>query len=275
MFEIIKPRIMKFVLVLPAVGLVWSPAATADFVDDFDNAGDVASLYSYFNNSSGEDGSGVDSFTSSDGANFSLDTANSQVDFLVPAATAFNFLRLSRTGDATNEYDLTQGASLTVNASGLDGQNFGAPSSMRTPIAFGFAVPGSQAIFVQINHDNFSNDSSRIRVQGGGADLPGGAPQIVAVGPNNRDLTFNIDADSYSVVMGDTTVIADTLHGLTLDPLVGAIPFFEARVSFNSINGDFSVNSFAGAGTPVPEPAALVLMGLGGLAMMGRRRVAA
>ncbi len=264
-------RLCRSHLIAVAAFAIVAPAAMADFLDDFDSAGDVSGPYSYFINGTGESGGGVDTFTGSDDSSFALDAANSEIDMFIPNGTGFNFLRLTRSADASNQYDLTQGASVTVNVTGLNGQNFGPPTSMREPLLFGFAIPGGSPIVVFIHHEQFSNDQSRVRVQGGGGDLPGGAAQIVDVGPNNKDLTFNIDADSYSVVMGGTTVIPDTLHGLTLDPLIGAIPFFEARHGFDSIDTALSVQSFAGTGTPIPEPGAAAL-GVTGVALLFCRR---
>ena len=258
-------------LAVAAAFMIAAPAAMPDFQDDFDNAGDVSSQYSYFNNGTGEGGGVVDTFTATDGSSFALDAANSEVDMSIPDGIGFNFLRLTRSTDTDNHYNLTQPTALTINVLGLDGQGFGAADSMQRPLFFGFAIAGGSPIVVQVQHDQFSNASARIRVQQNETSLPGGAAQVVAVGPNNKDITFNIDADSYSLVMGNTTVIADTAHGLTLDPGVAAIPFFEARHTFNGAATSFSVQSFSGSGTPVPEPGALGL-GIMGFALLVCRR---
>lgn len=262
------------------LGVCATPASfAASFNDGFDAAGDVANQYSYFiqdddsatpgdQNLTGEL---IDSLTATNGTSFTLDTANSQVDFVVTPSTApaFNQASLSRSVDTANHYDLTQATSLTLEASGLDTLFF---NSVRNPVTFGFGAGDTNpGITVSIQQINFSPDT-RITVKANNVTLAGG--DINASEFANGAYTLNIDADSYSLAKGATLLIADTLHGLTFEETEGAVPFFGSQLVFGSTNTDLSVDGFAGTGTTaVPEPTSLLLLGFAGCVALSRRRL--
>ncbi|QDU70629.1 PEP-CTERM sorting domain-containing protein [Mucisphaera calidilacus] len=248
--------------------------ASANFMDDFDSVGELANNYGYFHFGTNEGGAGLDANTFSNGASFALDDANSKVNLYLPDPGGFNFLRLTRGMDAENLYDMSQPVQLSAKASGLDNLNF---DSIRNPFGLGLDFPEGTnpdiTVKIQLTRSYTNPPTSRIQVQandGSSFDLPGGAQQTININVQNKDIVFDIDADSYSLTIGNTVVIPDTLHGIVFDTAVGGTPFIEAQHIFDGGATDFSVEYFAGTGTAIPEPASLAMLALGGIAMIRR-----
>ncbi len=261
---------MKLHLLVPAAILLAPAAAFADFSDDFTAGAELQANYSYFvldNDpaTAGQQFAAGDNTNSFAGAGGGFDLTAGGVDLYTEADGGFNFTRLTRSGDSDNAFDLTQPSSVSVDVSGLDQTFFDA---IRQPIVFGFGDTGGNDIVVQIQQIDF--ETYRYEVIAGGTTVAGQAN--AAGNPNNGPLTLNLDDDSLSLTVVGTTVVPDTAHGLTFDPNVGAKPFFESRVVFGSNDNTLTVTNFTGTGTAVPEPTTLALLGVGGIALLRRRR---
>ncbi|BAM02771.1 PEP-CTERM sorting domain-containing protein [Phycisphaera mikurensis] len=248
---------------------VASSASAASFNDTFDSAGDIASNYTGFELTSSETAAGVDSNTYSSGSSFALDPVDGQVDFTVTIPSGFNLNILQRSVDAANLYDINQGMSLTMNASGLDPTFFDA---IRNPATFGTSG-GTLNADITVSVQNIDFGQYRLGVQVGGVDLPGGGQQNYAGSPDGVNFTLNIDNDSYSVLADGAELIADTAHGIVFSSLEGVTPTVGAQNVFaGGGNTSLSINSFAGTGVAVPEPATATLAAAGlGLLTLRRR----
>ncbi|QDU70628.1 dockerin type I domain-containing protein [Mucisphaera calidilacus] len=282
-------RNRRFALPTAALIAVIASPALADFNDDFTTTGILADNYGFFGlatlpDSETDPTSFSDEFGAADdyvfgdaytsGSNtygnssFDLDESLGQVDMTVSGGQGghFQFVRLSRSADESNFFDLSQGVQLKIMFGGLDGQSW--ISTPRNPIVFGFASTDNNPEF-QIQIGNFAGNDSLLRAQADGVDLPGLTYPVSSIleasyPPVNvaffgTEAILNIDADSYSLIInpthdanqGWTEMIPDTPHGLTFAPGEGSIPFFEARRVYGGANTTLSVTNFSVTGTTV------------------------